>query len=291
MWVHRVDDITSKAVWQVRGGGKWFPGTKTGLLESMQKYIDVADVPNIGGKIIGVLAPHAGYLYSGKVAGYTFKALKNNAQKYGVDTVVIIGFTHGVSYPGVALLNTDIIRTPLADTEVDKDAVQSLIAGSSNIFIDERPHAMEHSAENEIPFVQYSIPGAKLVVGLIGDHDDKTIDELVAGLISLAEDKNIIVVSSTDLLHDADYDKVTETDKNTLSLIEKMNSKRLSEEWSYEHQICCGISPVIVAMQYAEKCGVTSGKVLYYQNSGDDHPESRGSWVVGYGSVIFSVSD
>lgn len=279
-------------IWQVKGAGKWFPGSKEELLKVMHEYVDAADVAEVKGRIVGALAPHAGYQYSGKVAGYTFKALKDSAEKYGeVDTVVVLGFTHGVSYEGVALLDSDIIRTPLDDSAIDKSAVTALTNGSSRIFVDERPHILEHSAENEIPFIQYALPKAELLIGLIGDHDEKTIEELVSALVLLVKDKNIVVVASTDLLHDANYAKVTKTDKDTLSLIEKMKVEKLWDSWSYENQVCCGIAPVVATMRFAEKCGATAGDLLYYRNSGDDYPESRGNWVVGYGAVSFSVAD
>lgn len=280
-----------KSIWQVKGAGKWFPGTKDELLKDMREYVDGAEIDGVKGKIVGALAPHAGYEYSGKVAGCTFKALREGGEKYGsIDVVVVLGFTHSMQFEGVALLDEDIIRTPLGDTVIDRDAVRVLTADYGRIFIDERPHMMEHSAENEIPFIQYALPDAELVVGLIGDHDEKTIDEMVVALVRLAEKKNIVVVASTDLLHDVSYEKVTKTDKDTLVLIGGMEDDKLLAGWSYENQICCGISPAVVAMRFAKKCGVGSGNVLYYRNSGDDYPESRGNWVVGYGSVIFSVS-
>ncbi len=279
-------------IWQVKGAGKWFPGSKDELLKDMREYVDGADVPEIKRRIVSALAPHAGYQYSGKVAGYTFKALKASAEKYGeVDIVVLLGFTHGMRYEGVALLDADIIRTPIGDSVIDKDALRLLTNSSSRIFVDERPHMLEHSAENEIPFVQYALPKAELIVGLLGDHDEETIDELVVALVQLAKEKNIVVVASTDLLHDADYENVTKTDKGTLALIENFKTDKLWNSWSYDRQVCCGISPVIAAMKFAEKCGATAGDLLYYRNSGDDYPESRGNWVVGYGSVVFPVSD
>ena len=279
-------------VWMVKGAGKWFPGTRDELLAAMREYVDGAEVPDLNGRVVSALAPHAGYQYSGKVAGYTFQALRSSVEKYGgVDTVVVLGFTHGLQYDGVALLDGDLVRTPLGDTNIDKDAVRDLVAGGRSIFIDDRPHAVEHSAENEIPFVQYALPDAQLVVGLIGDHAESTIEELVDALVVLAEEKNIVVVASTDLLHDADYEKVTSSDKRTLGLIEAMNVEALLRSWSYENQVCCGISPVVVAMRFAERCRATAGNILHYRNSGDDYPESRGNWVVGYGSVVFSVSD
>ncbi len=276
----------------VKGAGKWFPGTRDELLAAMHEYVDGVELSGVRGRVVSALAPHAGYQYSGKVAGYTFKALRSSADRYGeVDTVVVIGFTHGLQYEGVALLDGDLVRTPLGDAVIDTDAVRELASMGRSIFIDDRPHAVEHSAENEIPFVQYALPDAKLVVGLIGDHAEGTITELVDALVVLAEEKNIVVVASSDLLHDADYEKVTKSDKGTLGLIAELKVDGLLDSWSYEQQVCCGISPLVVAMRFAERCGAADGKLLCYRNSGDDYPESRGNWVVGYGSVVFSVSD
>ncbi len=280
-----------KQIWQVRGAGKWFPGTKESLSAVVAHDINSAKVEKIDGRIVGAIAPHAGYQYSGAVAGYTFKAIQENVKKYKVDTVVILGFTHGMQYPGVAVLESDIIRTPLGDTVVDGDAVSLLTGTGKRIFSDNRSHLMEHSAENEIPFVQYACPDAKLVVALIGDHDMKTVDELVKGLKALSEKKNIIVIASTDLLHDPDYDKVTVTDRKTLALISDGKANDLWAEWSYEHQICCGIAPVVSLIKYTKvQQNKIVGKILHYNNTGDDYPESRGQWVVGYGSVVFYVS-
>lgn len=94
-------------------------------------------------------------------------------------------------------------------------------------------------------------------------------------------------MASTDLLHDANYELVAETDKKALSMIAGLDEAGLESAWSFELQVCCGIEPVLTLMQFAELERVESGSILKYRNSGDDYPESRGSWVVGYGSVIF----
>jgi MEMO1 family protein len=281
-----------KVVRNALGAGRWFPGTPETLRSAVSGYIDAASAPEIKGRIVCGIAPHAGYQYSGKVAGYTFRALKDNARGgHSPDTVVILGFSHRGSFPGVALMDGDIVRTPLGDTEIDKEAVAMLNDQGTRIFVDYRPHAGEHSAENQIPFVQVALPKVKLVVGLIGDHDARTLDELVGALKALAAKRKIVVIASTDMLHDPNYDLVTRTDKNTLALMTEMKDAELWSRWSYENQICCGIAPVVAAMRFARSQGEARSHVLHYQNSGDDFPESRGNWVVGYGSVVFTVSD
>jgi len=272
------------------GSGRWFPGSEKELKTMVDSFIAGADVPGTSDRIVAAIAPHAGYVYSGKVAGYAFRALKDNAAAgKPPETVVVLGFSHRMGFRGVALMDGDAVATPLGTTAIDQEAVQALAGHSARIFPDYSPHAGEHSAENEIPFVQAALPGAKLVVGIIGDHDTKTIDELVAALGKLAEKKAIVVVASTDMLHDADYDLVTRTDKETLQKLAAMDDGAVLKTWKPGSQILCGVAPVVTVMRYAKSQGCRQGTVLHYRNSGDDFPESRGSWVVGYGAVVFAA--
>ena len=186
-------------------------------------------------------------------------------------------------------MDGDAIETPLGEMPLDSQAAGVLMAGRSRIAFSYAPHAGEHSAENEIPFVQVALPDAKLVVAIVGDHESKTLQELVAGLNDLAKQKRILVVASSDMLHDADYDLVTKTDKATLEKVKSMDCNALLKSWDYCRQVFCGIAPVLAVMQFSGAQGCTNGTVLRYRNSGDDFPESRGQWVVGYGACVFAV--
>lgn len=270
------------------GAGRWFPAGKAALQRMVSEFIDGAEVGELKGRIVGAIAPHAGYVYSGPLAGYVFKAIKKQAEGGNApETVVILGFSHRGGFPGVAVMDGDVISTPLGEAALDQEAAQILMANRNAIRFDYAPHHGEHSAENQIPFVQVSLPKAKLVVALIGDHNPQTINQLVSGLADLAKQKKILVVASSDMLHDPDYDLVTRTDKATLKLVEAMDDKKLLQEWNYDRQIFCGMAPVTVAMRFAAGQECQKGTVLKYENSGDKHPESRGQWVVGYGAVVF----
>ena len=186
-------------------------------------------------------------------------------------------------------MDGDAIETPLGSAALDGEAGKMLAAESPRIFFNYGPHQGEHSAENEIPFVQAALPGVKMVVGLMGDHDPQTLDDLVAALGALSEKKRILVIASTDMLHDASYDRVRETDLKTLEKLKRMDSEGIQKAWGYDHQIFCGIGPVLAVMKFAKGLGCQKGSVLHYRNSGDDFPESRDRWVVGYGSAVFAV--
>lgn len=281
-----------KVVRRVRGSGRWFPGNRKQLESMVSGCMEKADVPKISGRIVGAIAPHAGYIYSGKVAGYTFRAVKDSAGAgREPDTVVVLGLSHRGGFPGVALMDGDAIETPLGETALDKEAGEALAAHSSRISFNYAPHDGEHSAENEIPFIQVALPGTKIVVGIIGDHDPQTLKDLVDAMDELAKKKKILVVASTDMLHHADYDLVTKTDKATLEKVAAMDHAGILKSWNYSNQIFCGIAPVLAVMRFAESQGCKEGMVLHYRNSGDDFPESRGSWVVGYGAVVFAVPE
>ncbi len=282
---------SDKVIREALGAGRWFPGDERELNSMVEGYIAEAKTAELSGPIVSAIAPHAGYVYSGKVAGYTFRAIRDNAAAgHRPETVVVLGLSHRGGFQGVALMDGDAVKTPLGEVEIDKEALKELSSRSARIFSDYDPHAGEHSAENEIPFVQAALPGAKIVVGIIGDHDSRTLDDLVTALAALSKKKKILVVASTDMLHDADYELVGKTDRASLEKVAAMDYSGIEKDWSYSRQTFCGLAPVITAMKYAELKGCRKGTVLHYRNSGDDFPEGRGRWVVGYGAVVFAVT-
>lgn len=277
-----------------RGGGRWFPGDSRQLGVMVGDYIKKAKVSEIKGRIIGAIAPHAGYIYSGRVAGSTFRAIKDNAAALKApETAVILGFNHRRGFRGIAFMDGDALVTPLGEVVIDMDAVNVLASASSSkrLFVDYSLHGEEHSAENEIPFVQTALPDAKIVVGIFGDHDRETLGAVVAALVELAKKKKIIVIASTDMLHDADYDLVSRTDRDTLKKLTDMDVDGLVRAWDMEKQIFCGLMPVLAVMKFSQLQGCGKANVLEYRNSGDDYPESRGNWVVGYGAAVFVVPE
>lgn len=281
------DNVTIRTAY---GAGRWFPGDSATLQEMVKDFVQNAKPDKSDGRIVGAIAPHAGYRYSGKVAGYAFRAIADSLEA-GVhpETAVILGFTHRSRFPGVALMDGDMIETPMGQTALDNESGKLLADGSRRIFYDYRPHMGEHSAENLVPFVQQALPGVKMVIALMGDHEPKTVKELVSALSTLAKKKKVLLLASSDMLHDPDYHKVTRTDNQTLRLVSALDYQSLKKGWRPTKQLFCGIGPVLAVMRFAELQGIQNGTVLHYRNSGDDHPESRGQWVVGYAAVVFSV--
>ena len=271
------------------GSGQWFPASQQELSSVVSAAMANASIPPQTNRIVAAIAPHAGYRFSANVAGYTFRAIKDAANAgHKPDLVVILGFSHRQSFPGVAIMDGDALQTPLGKVQLDAKAIATLTSASERIFSDYRPHNGEHSAENLVPFVQVALPDTPVVIALIGDHDLTTIKELQNALAQLATDRKVLVASSTDMLHHSSWDLVTKTDKNTLKKLESMNIEGVIASWTGDHQVFCGIMPVIAAMTFAKSQSCDKASILHYRNSGDDNPESRGQWVVGYGAAIFT---
>jgi len=287
-----VSDSASPTVRLSQGSGKWFPKKPKELQALVDSCMSNADVTGIRGEIIGAIAPHAGYVYSGPVAGYTFRAIQDNVVHFGApDLAVVIGFSHRSEFHGIALMDGDGLETPLGIATLDQQAAQHLSEGNRLIEFNYMPHIEEHSAENQIPFIQAAIPGVKCVVALIGDRHGETVDAFVDGLIGLSETRKVLVVASTDMLHDPSYERVSATDRKTLVQMETMDENGLMDRWDPAFQVCCGISPVVTMMRFSRAMGCNRGHVLKYRNSGDDYPESRGQWVVGYASAVYSTEE
>ena len=271
------------------GAGRWFPGDRASLEANVVSCMGGGDgVP--GGRIVSAIAPHAGYIYSAAIAGRVFGAIAGQAASGDVpDAVVLLGFSHRGAFPGLAVMDGYALETPLGEVRLDADTGAFLAARSERIFHDYLPHRGEHSAENQVPFLQRALPGVPLTIGLMGDHDGETLAAVVSALCALGRQKKLLVVASSDMLHDPDYELVSRTDRETLAMLESMDDAGLADAWSFDRQVLCGIQPVLAALQFAREQGCSRGTVLEYRNSGDDHPESRGDWVVGYGAVILAA--
>jgi AmmeMemoRadiSam system protein B len=224
------------------------------------------------------------------VAGNAYRAIRDDAARHGApESVVILGFSHRGGVRGITLMDGTDFATPLGPAPIDTESTRFLAAADPRIMIDYRPHVGEHSAENQVPFVQGALPGVPIVLTLVGAHDPAHIETLVAALTRLAERKRLLVIASSDMLHDPDYERVRRTDQTTLKRVAAMDINGVLNAWDHTEQVFCGIGPVVTTMRFAQEQGCARGTVLRYRNSGDDHPESRGQWVVGYGAVTFET--
>jgi AmmeMemoRadiSam system protein B len=263
--------------------GSFYPADPAILRRDIGVYVKRANVEEIEGQVLGLISPHAGYMYSGQVAAYGMKTLIG--KEY--DTVVVIAPSHRMYFDGAALLAEGGYRTPLGLVQVDEELVQLLLLQGDMIRSDVRPHIGEHSLEVQIPFIQYVLKDFRLLPLIMGSQDlfsSKKVSEQILSAMR-KRPKRYLVVGSSDLSHYYPYFRAVELDGALLKYLEGFDVEGLWREVERGGCEACGVGPIVATMMVAKGLGATHAKVLKYANSGDVTGD-KGS-VVGYVSCVF----
>lgn len=273
---------TAKTVFEPVVAGRFYPAQPDELRSMVRSYLDGAGQPKLKREVYGLIAPHAGYIYSGPAAGYAYKEVQG--KEYEV--VVVIAPSHTSSLAGVSVLDVDAYRTPLGDIPIDRKAVRSLMEQAP--WIDHVPSlfAREHSMEVHLPFLQIALaPGYKIVPVVVGSPDPRLAEAFAAILASQFRGRNVLYVASSDMSHYLPYEQANEKDSGTLDIIRNGEIQTLVRQCSTRESELCGLGPVQVMMHLAKRMGIDGGTVLKYENSGDTAGDRNR--VVGYGSIAF----
>lgn len=233
------------------------------------------------------VAPHAGYVYSGGTAAFTYKALSLNDRLEKVNTIVIIGPNHtGLGKP--ISVSLDDWRTPVGVSENDKELSREISGFSDYISMDEDAHAEEHSIEVQLPFLQLVAPGKKLCMICMGDQSLEASRLLSGAILGAAEKKkrDIIVVASSDFNHYESGETAKRKDTQLHDAISKLDYERFNKLVHSLEDTTCGYGPITVATMFAKGMGASRGIILKYSNSGDQTGDY--SSVVAYSSVAFA---
>ncbi|HID62607.1 MAG TPA: AmmeMemoRadiSam system protein B [Anaerolineae bacterium] len=253
--------------------GSWYPGTEGQLRKTVQGYLDNAEKEDLAGELIGLISPHAGYIYSGQVAAYAYKQL-NGAS---FDAVAIISPVHRMFVGRFAATSADAYETPLGLVEVDAELVEAM---DREIGLTRVPQDNEHSLEIQLPFLQVVLGQFRLLPIMMGDQDLSSCQKLGAALAKVLKGKNALLVASTDLSHFHNYDAAVRLDKIVLERVGAYDLEGLANDLGRGKCEACGGGPVIAVMLAAQELGADKAKVLKYMNSGDVTGDR--SQVVGY---------
>jgi AmmeMemoRadiSam system protein B/AmmeMemoRadiSam system protein A len=272
--------------------GTFYPGDPVTLAKVIDGYL--AEAARLEPEPSILIAPHAGYVYSGGVAAQSFKQALG--REYA--RVIILGFNHSASYgfDGAAIWPEGAWRTPLGDVSIDADFVQVLLNTSPVFSTDRSVHLDEHSLEVEVPFIQRVLPGVPIVPISIGRPTLENTRAIADALtIGLADHPKSLVVASTDLSHYPRYGDARRVDASSLQVVMSLDTLAL-EAWDEEamskrtpnlHTTMCGKGPVLVAMMLAVNLGAHQATLIKYANSGDVLEGEQGR-VVGYAAVEFT---
>jgi AmmeMemoRadiSam system protein B/AmmeMemoRadiSam system protein A len=265
--------------------GQWYSADRDELAAELDDYMARAEIPRIDGRVLGMICPHAGYAYSGEVAGYGFKALGGAPYR----TVVIIGFTHRKFSDGISVYDRGAFRTPLGDAEVDTEFARALMGQSGIFSFHPDLFADENSVEMIVPFAQAALPGAKIVPVCIGRQDYKLCEDLAEALERAVNGReDVLIIASTDMSHFHPHDEAREMDEFTIEKIKGLDPWGLYGEVKAGNAELCGASPVAALMLAMKRLGADNVRILKYGNSGDATGDR--DKVVGYVSAVFYKS-
>ena len=264
--------------------GAFYPADKEELIKLIQKYLNEAGAVNAVPEATVLIVPHAGYVYSGPVGAYGFKAVSNAS----FDTVIILAASHYFPYSGVAVYKEGAFKTPLGDLTIDSQLAAELLKFNPSLIFDEtRYFEQEHSIEVELPFLQVSLKkGFKILPVLMGQVSYQQCLDLAGYIFQATRNKNVLILVSTDLSHYRTYEEAIGFDKKTIQFIKNFDGQGLWDAVEPTGWNVCGVRPVLVGMNVAKLSNAAKIDVLKYANSGDTAGD-RGR-VVGYASIVFS---
>jgi AmmeMemoRadiSam system protein B len=250
--------------------GLFYPATEGALRASVQGYLDAARAES-DNRPLALIAPHAGYQYSGPIAASAYATLEPWADR--IRRVVVLAPSHRLPFRGLATSSADAFQTPLGEIPVDRSAVAE-IDGLPGVQQLDAAFAEEHALEVQLPFLQTVLPDFSLVPLIVGDADSDDVSRVIEALWA---DDTLIVVSS-DLSHYHDYPTCQRRDRSTTAMIEDMQEGRIGP---YD---ACGAYPIRGLLKTARHLG-WQVRTLDLRNSGDTSGDK--SRVVGYGAYEF----
>lgn len=256
--------------------GQFYAGSSSQLRSDL-----VALIPKAHGmrKVIGIIAPHAGYVYSGAIAGKIYAAIDIP------DRVLILGPNHHGSGAGVALFPDGEWITPLGPIQVSTRLNSHLNQNVPLVRSDTVAHEFEHSLEVQVPFVQYLRPDAHISALCLGHGDFAAVRQIGEGVAAAirAYGRDVLIVASSDMTHYESADSARRKDGLALDKVLNLNPEGLLQVCRDERITMCGAVPAAVMLVAARELGAAHAELVAYGTSGDITGDNR--QVVGYAAV------
>jgi len=269
--------------------GRWYESDPAILADSVDRYLDSAQLPVLSGEVIAVIAPHAGHIYSGPVAGYAFAALRGRSP----DVVAVIGPMHHPYYEPLITTAHDAYSTPLGEVPVDKDALfqlDELLRSNLNLGLSPIENDPEHALEIELPFLQRALSSEwRLLPVMVRVREASISERFGKALAKVLRDKNFALVASTDLSHFYNQQTALVYDRSMLKQIESFKPEGAFDLERAGKGFACGLGAFTAVMWAARELGADKVQILHHATSGDVTGDY--SSVVGYGAAAILKSN
>jgi len=261
--------------------GSWYPDNPDTLRNEIAGYLERAR-PHPGMEnLIGLVAPHAGYMYSGEVAAHAYRQLEGAR----FDRVLIVAPSHRTRFPSSTIYHLGGFRTPLGVVPLDVDLVQAFLEHPQVRGYYPQAEDQEHSLEIQLPFLQVVLGEFKLVPIIMGNQAYEHCTELAELIEKLCRNKNVLLIASSDLSHYHTYREAKQLDGIVTARVAAFDCQGLFRDLNDGACEACGAGPMVAVMLAAGKLGANVSRVLHYANSGDVTGERSG--VVGYMAAAF----
>ena len=227
--------------------GAFYPANPAQLAKTIAEMLSATPKASVPGEIRGLVVPHAGYIYSGPVAAYAYKAIQGAEYK----DVIVISPSHYEAFNGAAVYPGDAYLTPLGEIAIDKELSKAIASHSKLVQLSEHGHRPtfrggEHSLEVELPWLQTMLGDFKLVAIVMGDQDMKTCSDLAESIEkAVGKRDDVLLVASSDLSHFHKYTEAAGLDSQIVKLIDNFDYRDLYDELQSRKVEACGGGPPI----------------------------------------------
>ena len=234
--------------------------------------------------IVGLVCPHAGYMYSGPVASNAYYKLALDGKP---DVVLILGPNHTGYGSALAIMSEGAWRTPLGDVEVDRETVDQIVREAHIVDVDESAHRFEHSIEVQLPWLQFLYGSSfKIVPVCFLMQDLSSAQEVGRTVGKVLSGKNSVIIASSDMTHYEPQDTAVKKDRMVMDALEAMDEVKLNSIIEAHNITACGYGPMMALIVASKILGAKEAKLLCYETSGDITGDY--SAVVGYAAVCFA---
>lgn len=268
--------------------GTWYSSDPDQLRSTVDRYIQKANIPILPGEVLALIAPHAGYRYSGSVAGHAFKTVKGHSYEH----VLVISPLHQYYPQPILTSGHEAYQTPLGIIPLAKDMLkkidqslkEKLGAGMTKIRNDQ-----EHSLEIELPFLQQAIEGDFSLIPIMLRDQTKTFSKGLGEILAeILEGKSFLMVASSDLSHFHPESIANRLDQKVLQAVDDFSPERLFDLKESGGGEACGLAPIATVLWASRALGADSVTHLKYSNSAESTGDH--SSVVGYGAAVVTRS-
>jgi len=264
--------------------GQWYPAEPKRLSSLVDGFIESAELPELPGEVVAIIAPHAGHRYSGPVAGYSFAAVKG----FSPDVVAIVSPMHHPYSDRLLTSAHKAYATPLGEIPIDYDLLahlDSLLSERLGFGLKRIANDPEHSLEIELPFLQRVLVGRfKLFPVMMRDQSTHVAEQLGSALAQLLEGRSYLLVASTDLSHFYTQQVAGELDAVILDRVAAFNPRGVIEADEQGEGFACGRGALAAILWAAKSLGGNRVTILKHATSGDVTGDY--SQVVGYAAAV-----